>query len=335
MFYNRNDVLVNRDLKIMLEFRATFDSWIRAIGVTLAVALFFVTGGFVAAAPLSYLFAVPGALVTLEAIREYVLPVWRAHLSIDAEGVRARVDGELSFTGFEQIEVVRLLQDSQGQYYLWLCQAEDILSVPLKYLDVDRIWPAVQRHFEPEQVGEKAYTKWIVEQEFFRELVRENVELVHGLTAPLRPRQHRWWTAVGWSTFVFGILLSILASLNEEALWIPLLFFVFSMLGLTLIFPGTVEMDAQQITYHSPALGRFQIHWSEVQRIEYSPDHQRLIFYADDTRWLSIRGPLFWRPKERAEAQALIRAQAQVRAITMHANRWAAWKMFSRNTRTT
>jgi hypothetical protein len=315
----------------MHTFRATRNNWVKGIGTTLAVGLFFAAGVIVSPPPLEYLFAVLGILMALQIAREYVLPIKRAYLAIEANGLTARVDGALVHVEFEKIEVVRLLQDSHKQYYLWLCKPEEILSIPLKYLDVDRIWPLLRRHFDRGRVGEDAYREWIVEQKFFQEMVRENVELVHSLNAPLRLRQHRLWTATGWFTFLFFIGLSIVASLNEEVLWVSLCFFAFALLGLTLIFPGTLEMDAQKITVHSPPFGRYQISWGEVQRIEYSPDNQRLVFYADEARWLSIRGPAFWRAPERDQARALIRAQAHLRGIAMDANRWAAWKILSRN----
>jgi hypothetical protein len=100
-------------------------------------------------------------------------------------------------------------------------------------------------------------------------------------------------------------------------------FLVFAGLGLVLIFMSiTVEMTGECVRVSTPTQ-RQQMLWSEIQRVEATPDGSTLTFWASDGRKLSLTGPASWSGTDKADMERLLNAQLRARSIPLaHTSPW-------------
>jgi hypothetical protein len=261
------------------------------------------------------------------------LPMFLSYLVIDNRGLTGRIDRYFYEIYWGEIVATNLIRNEIKQFYnLWIATLKGNINIPLKNMDVEQIWQLIRDSVSSEVWGDEAYKNWLESQEFYQELVYTNAKLIQSVDEPLRARQKRWLVLLGWSNIaMFGGFTAF--SLWFDMHWIfATIFILFAMMASVLAFPDTVEMDVNNITRIIWPYGRFQMRWDEVERIEYSENGDKLVFYGKGKR-LPMLGPRRWSEKGGADLSAMLRAQIQQRKIETRFNRMVYFVFLPKNTR--
>jgi hypothetical protein len=135
---------------------------------------------------------------------------------------------------------------------------------------------------------------------------------------------------LAWVCIVLFLFCAVM-SWRAGGVGVPLFFLLFVALGLyLLLFSGSVEMDAQTITYRTP-LAQYRIKWDEVSRIEIDSQGGNVVFCGENKRLAAV-GPMYWSGKDKMEMLKLVGAQAKQRSIETEQTEKAMFRS-SKNTK--
>lgn len=119
-------------------------------------------------------------------------------------------------------------------------------------------------------------------------------------------------------------------SWRADAGSVTLLFFGFVLLGIYLLMAGSVEMDAQQVTYRTP-ISTYRIGWNEVSRIEIDGQGGNIVFWGEGKR-LNAVGPGCWSGKDKPGMLRLLSKQVEKYGIEVKKTQKAMFRL-SKNTK--
>jgi hypothetical protein len=281
-----------------------------------------------------FLGLVIGPVLLAFIIYEDLFPMARTWLVIDDQTIAGHVRQGTFKVYWKNILIAQMLEGQQQTFHLFLVIPETALSIPLKYVDISRIWELVQAHVSPSALEEKTYTDWwdLENDELYQKWIARNEELIQSITTPLHARPKGWIIALGWVNVIL-FTAGAVGSLLSGAGWVVgVLFLVFALPGVINVLPDVVEMDASAITHIIPPFGRYRIQWDEIRWIEHAPRWNWLILHGEN-KHLAMVGPTWWSGKDAETMCALLDAQIQRRDIRTQVNERAMFKIFSKNTR--
>jgi len=286
------------------------------------------------AAPLFYSVLIAWVIVACFAVDREILPMGRTFMIIGKHGLYGRANQHFYEILWTEIVAANLMPQRAAPW-LWIATRKYSICLPLRYLDAKRIWQQVQRRLGSDKAGYEAYKKWLREQGFYEQLSQANAELIESASVPLRTRPKLFTTALGWvGLLLFGSCAFCSLSLeNSELNTVAFVLSAVFALGLGMLaFPSTVEVDREGITHILPFLGRHQIRWDEIKRIEYTPRLEWLVFYGNG-KCLPVTGPSRWSKRTGTEVWAFLQAQIEQRGIDVQRNPAAGFRILPKNTR--
>ncbi len=261
-------------------------------------------------------------------------PMLRARIAVDERGLTVWVDRGIAEIYWSEIIGATILRDDLQRPYLWILLRQREVYIPLRYLDAQRIWEQVQNHLNPEYLGDEVYEKWIAEQEtaLVEAVEQEGAEVIPHMSLPLRVHQVGWVKIVGWMGIVLfgGCTILSLVFAGPDLCTLPI-FALFTVLSVLMVLPEIVEIDEEKIARIIPPFGRYQMFWKEIERMDYTPGLDWLVFYGNNKR-LGLIGPSMWTGKDAGVAQVLLGIQLQRHRIKARATP-KAYFIFSKNAR--
>jgi hypothetical protein len=271
-------------------FRSTTKGWINEVIAPLLL-LMLAVFLFLFASNSWPLFITLSAITVGAILLKSGLPLWRNRVEIDQESIRGSM-GNRAFN-IQWKDVKAAWRDEwQAMTYINLATDETTHSIPMTYLDKEKIWLTAKLFLKPESLSEDAQKKL----PGYKQWAEANTKMAHELKEPLKVKV-RDFKIIGWVCVILFILFAILAWSSGQK--VPaLLFMMFTLLGAYLILcGGTVKMDTESIVWIT-SLGKYGIKWSEVQSIETDPLHYALVFNGEDKK-LEIPAPGFWKGADR------------------------------------
>lgn len=127
----------------------------------------------------------------------------------------------------------------------------------------------------------------------------------------------------------FFLFLGVI-SWRADAGGVTFLFFGFVLLGIYALTAGSVEMDAQHVTYQTP-LSTYRIVWDEVLRIEIDAQGGNIVFWGEGKR-LNAVGPQYWCGKDKQKMLMLLSKQVEKYGIEVKETPKAMFRL-SKNTK--
>jgi len=103
---------------------------------------------------------------------------------------------------------------------------------------------------------------------------------------PVSIRSHWLFKVFGWFTAIFWILIAVISVIAGS--WeTGLSFLAFSLLGVFLLLMARQSIIADQfkITIINPIVGRYEIRWQEITKVEFSRNLTVAVFHGSD-KWL-------------------------------------------------
>lgn len=305
-------------------FRATIEAW---LGQLLLPLCFFVllTITAINAAGLNPAAGFVGLSVLFLIVTfDYLLPMIRNWLSIDARSIEGSMNGR-SFQVYLTEVKAAWMYERWRRRFLCIGTREGTLVIPMRFLDVDAVWDRVRSAVPPAALEQDAkknlpdYRDW----ESARTTFMED-------PTPRQVADHWLLQIIGWtgvSFFGYGVIQAI----QQSDLLIALV--QLAPLGVCLSFLvgwGITEVGPEQVCRYTMS-GRWAIAWEDVRWIEMDLLDAVIVLCGDDRR-LVIPGPLVWNYFGKKEAMALLLAQAEHRCIPLRRSVLALFKL-SRNTR--
>jgi hypothetical protein len=150
------------------------------------------------------------------------------------------------------------------------------------------------------------------------------------LTAPAPLRVGVASQPIAWIGIAFFAFCAVASWQAGQGSVTPL-FLIFVLMGIALLlFTGPVEMDGHAITCRTP-LGRHQLRWDEVERVEMDEAGQALVFHAG-RKQLAVIGPAYWLGKHKKALSGLLEVELNRRQLPLEYNPRAVFAL-SRHTR--
>ncbi len=285
------------------------------------------------ARPVFFSVLIVWAIITVFTLDREILPMWRTFMVIDQRGLSGRSDR------FEYeiywVEIVAANVFGETRPWLWLATGEHSIQISLKHLDAKRIWQQIVKRLDSENVGYDAYDRWLNAQGVYEQWGQENIALINDTLVPLRTRRTESlliFGGVGLVSFVSCSIFSFAVGVGGLGIMACILSGVPAAALVACVFSNTIEMDQEKVSRIIPLLGRYQIRWDEIKRIEYGPRSECLVFYGNGKR-LPILGPGRWSKRSGPQVERFLQAQIEQRGIEIRANPVAPLIVLSKNAR--
>ena len=273
-----------------------------------------------------------GALgVSVLVVREDLLPVWRARLTISDRSISWHQGDRVAELALDDVLAATIEADRLGRRILLLATQGGVAHIAVQHFDRVRLAAILADKLGAERWGDASFARWAQQQPEHRAAEQADSKAISELTQALRVHQRRWVHLIGWAGVAF-FGLSALLSLLARSFGSSAIFAVFAFLSVFNALSERLELDAGGITRTAPPLGEFRIRWEDVRRVEHSPMFEWIVFYGDDKR-LACMGPAFWSGPDATAAVAFLRAQVRQRSIPVRSHWLVQFKIFSRNTR--
>ncbi len=235
-------------------FRATTEAW---LGQLLLPLCFFVllTITAVNAAVLSLSVGVIGlGFLTLIVIGQYLMPMVRNWLFVDAAAMEGSLDGRYFHVYWTEV-LAAWLYKRQKRHYLCLGTREGTLIIPLRFFDDSAIWEQVRGAVPPAALQEDAIQRLpdFNEWEAARSTLLEN-------PIPRQVADHWLLQVIGWSgvaVFLFGVI----DSLQAQGWMRALLYLLLAVASLAMLLVWGVTEVGPELVQRATMLGRWSIHW--------------------------------------------------------------------------
>ncbi len=326
---------------IMRVFRAKPSQWALYIGLSCLFITWIAWGlSYVLSGPWKYSGLLLGPLFALAATGTDLLQMWRKRLLLDHIGLSFR-DGKRDFdVRWDQITAVRLVRDWRNletykQYFLWITTSLGWLYLPLKYLDEKQIWRAIGEVVSPEKLDEQTAQELFETLPTFPAMQADSLKFIQSLDRTLRVRQPLWLTFLG-ALFAIpsGAGLIYTAVSGTDASLMASLGFL-TAVGVIVLLPITIEMNAYAVTYTVRPFGIYQIRWDEIERIEFRtgqilPDWDWMVLIGGNKR-IPLNGPAMWGGADRETMKVLLHTQIQARQIETRLTPSSTLKIFPKN----
>jgi hypothetical protein len=306
-------------------FRANSEAW---LGQFLLPLVFFILLTITAVNRAGMHPAVGGlglGLLILIVTLDYVLPMARNWIVVDSRSIEGSLNGR--FFNIYWTEVLAAwVVESRRQRFLCIGTNEGTQILPLRFLDDQRLWHAVQVMVPPEALEEQAVKKL----PDYREWAEKKGQVIHTDGKSHTVADHWLIQIIGWSGLTFLLFAAVkifqVGNYASAALMIgllPVCLFLLLNWGINELGPETVERCTM--------FGSWQIDWDQVRWIEVDPFGSVIVLVGEDSQ-LTITGPGVWSALGKNEALSVLKAQAESRRIPLRRTFWALLK-FSRKTR--
>lgn len=261
--------------------------------------------------------------VCLVAWVDYLLPMLRNWLSLDARTISGSLNGQ-EFEFYWTEIIAAWLFEYRRRRFLCLGTREGSLMVPLRFFDHQAVWALVRASVMPEALREDALRKLPDYQEWVR--TREQALQTAG---PTTVSDHWLIQMVGWVGLT-GFIFELVQAVRAGQLHLAALFILLTAGSVVLLLSwGVTEISAERIQRHT-LTGGWSLSWEQIRAVEIDPRDTVLVLVTDDHEMV-IPGPGVWYGPRR-EAMALLLSQIEQRGIPLRRNPQAVIK-FSRKIR--
>ncbi len=305
-------------------FRATMDAWLGQLLLPLCffIMLTITAINFAGLSPAAG--SVGLAVLTLVIAFEYLFPMIRNWLYLDANAIEGSLNGRYFQVYWTEVKAT-WLYEKQRRRFLCLGTREGTLVIPLRFFDETAVWEQVQDSVPPAALEQDAlqrlpdYQDWVAA----RETILDN-------PTPRQVADHWLIQIIGWSGVAFFIY-GVIHAFRENNLALALVQLCLVGLNLALLVNWGITEISSECVYRFTMIGRWSISWDEVRAIEIDLFDSVIVLVGNDRR-LAVPGPGVWNGYGRKEAMALLLAQAERRQIPLRRSMLALFKG-SRNTR--
>ena len=296
--------------------------WIQAAGITIfygfSLLLVYLLGN-----PILTAFLLLGVVIVL---RRDVIPLFRDKIYIDEVGVSGRVSNSDINVRWDEVILASRVEEVKKQPIVYLATGKGELSLPLNHFaDGDTLWQLVQTRVAPEALEEDAYKRL----PGYGEWEAESRQLVSGVVRPLtvKPTQA---IVVGWVCVAFFVGCAFFSWRAGQGEVAPLFLLFVGLGGYLILTAGTIKMDSDTITYIT-ILARYQMRWSEVERIETDMSGSSVVFFGNNKQ-LAMYGLGYWSGVDREQMLRVMTAQTELRQIKTEQTQKAMYRR-SKNTK--
>jgi hypothetical protein len=263
-------------------------------------------------------------LILFRVAKGGVMPMWRTSMEASDNMLSGRIAGcEFKIRWNDVLSAEKISVAKQP--LIQLTAKDEVLTIPLKFIDGEALWETVKLHVNAKAIEEGAFRK----TPEFQNWSAESATFVAGIRAPLKVTV-RTVAVIGWLCTLLFLPCSIAACVG--GMWgAAVVFLIFAAMGVYLILnSGTIEMTAECVSYSTP-LGRYEVKWGEVKYIETDIQRQGIVLYGEGKR-LAIYGPGYWSGDDTTEMAMLLTAQLEQFQIETKETQKALWAR-SKNTK--
>ena len=267
-----------------------------------------------------------GLILAFIGVSRYILPMAFNWMRMDAATLEVNLSGRHFQVYWHEILAAWMLLQGQSPY-LCLGTRLGTVMLPLRFLNVNRIWGEVCQRVPPKALEADAmehlpdYLEW---EDRIERLVNE----------PLAPQQivdHWIMRVAGWAGLTFFTSVSVDALLTGQGNLFALFIGPTLLAGISIFNWGVTIFDSEGVTRRT-MIGTWRIRWDELRRVEISPLNIWLVLEGRKKR-VALSGPALWPGAEREEMLTILRAQAEHRHIPLQRTVTSLFKP-SRNSRT-